>query len=269
MRGFESSSLLVRAESEEIARERIQEALGAEVVIREARLTPVFVHVPIPPEAIHTFQEAAGADERVGGVIEDENTGEAQVYFELPGGSDDQAFNEARGLFERLMTEAGLEVPEDLEMVMSGFEVFMIPATRDRQLLEKAVELYGQDEFELAVIVAQTACEVLIADTLRGFLPSHASDELQAWLLVRVRQFSLNDDSTRDLWDRATGSRISAESFWADYKAHVKRRHQIVHEGSRVSRDEAQASIAVATALFTYVERLIGESPTSPGDAGV
>lgn len=267
MRGLESNTLLVRADTEELARERIRDALGQNVVIREARLTPAIVYAPIPPEAIRVFQEAAGEDERVGGVIENEETGEAEVYFELIEGGFERALNEARGLYRRFMEAAGLEVPEDLELTISGFEVFMSMATRDRQLLERARELLAREEFDLSVVLAQTASEVLIADTLRGLLSSHVSDELQVWLLARIRQFSLNDDSTRDLWDRVTGTHISGEDFWEDYKRHVKRRHLIVHEGARASQEDAQASVAAAADLFTYVERMIGQLPNPPGTA--
>jgi hypothetical protein len=88
--GFTSSSILVRADSEEAARREIEAALGEHAFISEARAMPVFVYAPVLPEARLAFELAAGEDERVGGVTEDEMTGELAAYFELarrrPGG---------------------------------------------------------------------------------------------------------------------------------------------------------------------------------------
>ncbi len=193
-------------------------------------------------------------------MVEAEPTGELEVYFELPPGNIDRVFNEARGLYARVAEAAGLTVPEPLEMTLSGFEALMVQASRDRQLLDRAQELEDRGEHELAVILAQTACEVLVADALRSLLHAHVSDELRPWLLARVKSFALIDDATRELWNRITGSVIQDQAFWAPYKAHVKRRHRIVHDGDRVDSDGAQSSLEAAAAMFDYVERAIGSA---------
>jgi HEPN domain-containing protein len=262
--GLESNSLILRAEDEERARAAIERALGEDVPIRESKLMPVFVHALVEPAARAAFEEAAGEDARIGGVIEDETTGSLEVYFELDGGSVDRAFNEARGLYVRVVEAAGLEVPDGLEYRMSGFEVLLSQATRDRQLLDRARELFEQHEHELAVIVAQTACEVLVADAIRNFLQPHASDALQGWLIKRIRSFTFMDDPTKDLWERITRSRVQGQDFWDDYLDHVRRRNWIAHQGILISEGEAEASLDAATALFDYVERMIGNIPTPP-----
>jgi hypothetical protein len=208
-----SSSILVRATSEEQARNKIVNALGEEVLIREARATPVFVNARIDPSTRSIFESAAGLDQRIGGVTEDEETGELSVYFELPGGDIDRAFNEARGLYRHVLKSAGLEHPGSIEMSMSGFEILLAQASRDRELLRRAHELFDRGENDLAVIVAQTACEVLIADALRSFVQAHASDELGPWLLGSIRSSTLIDHSTQQLWSSVTGSKIQSQTF--------------------------------------------------------
>jgi HEPN domain-containing protein len=239
----------------------VTQALGDEAFIREARAMPVFVHAPIEPEARSAFEDAAGDDQRVGGVVEDETTGDLEVYFELPASDVDRAFNEARGLYRRVVEAAGLAVPEPLELAISGFEALMVQASRDRELLSRAHELMERNEYDLTVIVAQTACEVLVADALRSLLHPHVSDQVRPWLLGRVTSFTLMDDPTRALWNQVTGSTVQDQSFWEPYKTHVKRRHAIVHSGERVDTGAAQSSLDAAVALFDYVEACIGSTP--------
>ena len=256
-----SSSLLVRAENETEARSAIERALGEHAFIREARAMPVFVHAPIEPDARVAFERAAGEDERVGGVVEDESTGGLEVYFELPPADVDGLFNQARGLYERIARTAGVPAPDPLEMTLSGFEALMVQATRDRQLIDRARELVDRGQHELGVILAQTACEVLVADALRSLIHPHLSDQLRPWLLGRVKSFTLLDDPTRRLWNDLTGRVIQDQPFWAGYKAHVERRHGVVHAGDRVDAAAARSSLDAAVALFNYVERCIGGAP--------
>lgn len=196
-------------------------------------------------------------------MVENERTGKLEVYFELPAASVDRAFNEARGRYGQIAKAAGFAVPELLDMTISGFEALLLQASRDRQLLDRARELMQRDEHELAVILAQTACEVLIADALRSLLHPHVSDEMRPWLVGQVRSYTLRDDSTRDLWNRLTRSAIHEQDFWAAYKAHVERRNQIVHSGDRVDADAAQLSLDAATRLFAYVEQTVGAMSAS------
>lgn len=255
--GFVSSSLFVRAPDEEAARRAIETALGEHAFIREARAMPVFVYAPITPDARSAFESAAGDDARVGGIVEEESTGKLEVYFELPPASVDRVFDEARGVYASVMRSAGLDVPEPLEMTMSGFEALLVEASRDRQLLGRARELLASGENELAVVVAQTACELVVADALRSLLVAHVSDELRPWAVARVKAFTLIDDATRELWARVVGSRIQDEAFWAGYRQHVARRNDVVHAGGRVEPGAAEASLTVAESLFDYVEQAV------------
>ena len=120
---------------------------------------PVFVHAPVPPEAHSAFELAAGQDQRVGGVVEDETAGELEVCFELAPGDVDRAFNEARSRYARIAHAAGVPVPDPLEMRMSGFETLVEQPSRARVRLSHAHELHAREEHALAVVVAQTSCD--------------------------------------------------------------------------------------------------------------
>jgi hypothetical protein len=259
--GYASSSILVRAEDEEEARRRIEAALGARAYISEARAMPVFVYAPVIPEARQAFELAAGDDERVGGVIEDEVTGELETYFELPPADIDRTFNMARGLYQRIADGAGVPVPEPLEMRMSGFEALMTQRSEARERLAHANELHERGEHALAVVVAQTACEVLIRDVLPTLVQPHVSDDLFPWALERIRQYTLNDRQTQDLWARVAGSPIQEQGFWQAYKAHLDLRNRVVHRGEAAAVEDATQSLATTEALIGYVELAIGAAP--------
>jgi hypothetical protein len=257
--GIASSSILVRAENEEAARRKIEKALGEHAFISEARAMSVFVYAAVLPEARRAFEEAAGEDKRVGGVVEDEKTGELEVYFELAPGGVDRAFNEARGLYARIAASAGVGVPDSMRI--SGFEVLMLQPSQARQRLEHATDLYEREEHALAVVVAQTACEVLIGEVLPTLVQPHVTDDLFPWVLERVRQYTLNDHQTRDLWSVVAGSAIQEQEFWSSYKAHLDLRNRIVHRGESATAGQAVVSLATARALIDYVEKATGAAP--------
>jgi hypothetical protein len=144
--GYASSSILVRADDEDAARAKIEGALGDDAFVTEVRAMPVFVYAPVLREARRAFELAAGGDERVGGVVEDEGTGELEVSFELTPGDVDRAFNEARGIYARIAEAAGVPVPEPLEMRMSGFDALMTQPALARQRLAHAQRLLDGGE---------------------------------------------------------------------------------------------------------------------------
>jgi HEPN domain-containing protein len=259
--GYTSSSILVRADREEDARRMIESALGERAFISEVRAMSVFVYAPVLPEARTTFELAAGEDERVGGVLEDETADELEVYFELAPGDVDRAFNEARGLYARIADSAGVPVPDPLELRMSGFDALMTQPTQARARLVHAQDLLESGEHALAVVVAQTACEVLIREVLPTLVQPHITEDVFPWALQRIRQYTLNDRQTQDVWKRVAGSAIQDQDFWSAYKSHLDLRNRIVHRGEPATADEAAASLSTAATLIDYVERATGAAP--------
>jgi hypothetical protein len=113
----------------------------------------------------------------------------------------------------------------------------------------------------LAVIVAQTACEVLIREVLRTLVQPHLTDDVFPWALERIGQYTLNDRQTRDLWSRVAGSAIQKQDFWPAYQLHLDRRNRVLHRGEAVGAEEAAASLAAAEALIAFVERATAPAP--------
>ena len=258
--GMTSSTVVARAPSEHDARRMVAEALGVpETFIREARLTPVWVYAPVEREDVDAFTGASSAeDEGVDSIVEHDSPEERfEVAFELPQGPVEEIFAEARRRYARICARAGIEVPDPLELRASGFEVFLEDQLRDSELLNRADELFEQGHYDLAVIVAQTACEVLVADAMRTLLEGHASDGLFPWLIGRISSYTLVDDATRNLWNKLTQTEIQSQDWWNAYREHVRRRNGIVHAGERVDGDAARSSLDAARELFAFIDSTV------------
>jgi len=156
---------------------------------------PLFVYAPVLREARHAFELAAGEDQRVGGVIEDEATGQLEVTLEL----EPRRRGIQRGARPVSPHRSGCRrpVPDQLQMTVSGFETLMTQSSEARGRLVHARELQKAHEYAVTVVVAQTACEVLIREVLPALVQPHVTDDLFPWALERVRQYTLNDRLSR------------------------------------------------------------------------
>jgi len=119
-----------------------------------------------------------------------------------------------------------------------------------RDLLSLASTLIAEARYEfryeLTVIVAQMACEVVVEQTLTPLLKGKK----------RPRTFNLQGGAlnayTQSTHDRA----ITKQPFWKPFTHHAKRRHKVVHGSARVNHAEAQESLTVATQLVNHVEKV-------------
>jgi len=129
-----------------------------------------------------------------------------------------------------------------------------LPAPYYRDLLSLAATLIAEARYEfryeLVVIVAQMACEVVVEQTLTPLLKGKkppitfnlASRALSKYTLLT------HDKS------------ITKKSFWKPFTCHSKRRNKVVHGKARVNQAEAQDSLTVATEFVDHVEKVRGES---------
>lgn len=125
-----------------------------------------------------------------------------------------------------------------------------------RHIGREAIELLKQGRDSLAVIRAQTSCELLIAKTL-GQLMAEKSPEVQADQLIR-RPATLADPASRALFHLLTGRRVQDEPWWPAYVAHRKRRNAIIHEGVTISHEDAQASIQATNSMHAWLLEVQG-----------
>ena len=265
--GLLSRTIVAVGNSEADVKSRVAHVLGVEEgLISEARAPPVWVYAPVEPDGVERFREAAQDLITAGRVSILEQEAPVVAYeaaFEVEQAAPEVVFAQARKLYADICARAGLSVPDPLELRASGFEVFLPRQREDEVLLTRAAELSHQGHHDLAVIVAQTACEVLVGNAMRLLLPLHPSEALQDWLLDRLKGYSLNDDPTRRLWNRLTSTEIQKEGWWPDYKTHVQRRHDIAHKGAHADKTAAQESLNAVRNLIRFVE---SRMPTAPDD---
>ena len=113
----------------------------------------------------------------------------------------------------------------------------------ERELLSLSGTLITENRPELAVIVAQMACEVVVEQLLIPMLKGQ-----------RPWNFNVDNKVVRKLYIKHTHDPISGAPFWVAYHAHAERRHKVVHGGQRVSTAEARESLTAATQFVDYVE---------------
>lgn len=128
-----------------------------------------------------------------------------------------------------------------------------------RHIGREAAQLLRQGRDALAVIRAQTACELLISRHLRELLAERFPD-VRADHLIR-RPTTLADPASQALCHLLTGRRVQEESWWPDYVAHRRRRNAIVHEGVSITHEDAMASLQATTSVQAWLLDVRGVEP--------
>jgi hypothetical protein len=128
------------------------------------------------------------------------------------------------------------------------------------EIFTAAKRLLQAGEFAAAVILAQTACEVLSANFLARLVKMRGIDFLSDWILGTTRRSSnFSNELVRDLYVSLSGDRIHEQSFWQRYKAQVDLRNAIVHQGKTVTRVDAEESFEVVTEFIGHLEQVVVE----------
>lgn len=121
---------------------------------------------------------------------------------------------------------------------------------RADELLELAQSLSAEGHHGLAVVSAQTACEVDLRRAMTSVLTDAFGDDGGQLVRNLVRSFTLMDSGSQHLFRETYGRKPSSYPWWHDYVTHVARRNDVVHNGGYVSAAEAQASISVVQRLL-------------------
>ena len=111
-------------------------------------------------------------------------------------------------------------------------------------LLALADALFKGSRSELAVVVAQMACEVVVEQTLT---PRRRERKAPP-------NYNLRKKVTRQIYEQVTRDSIRTHPFWAAYGRHVDRRDKVVHHGHRVDPSEARDSITTAHQFVEHVD---------------
>jgi HEPN domain-containing protein len=143
-----------------------------------------------------------------------------------------------------------------VEGMAPSFVGFLPPTwddPRHERLRREAAEFFAEERYDLAVVRAQTACEVLaltaIAGALRGAIGRERGDRLS-----KTMRPALSDKATQEILAALTGSHPRKTSWWEAYSVHRSRRNHIVHGGQQVTRAEAEESLEAVDQCMAWLK---------------
>ena len=195
-----------------------------------------------------------------------DDSGEVDAAFSvrIEAETADEATGEAAWILNKVRRAAGLTAKPVLVL---GYISPSWGGPVSRHVGKEAIELLKQGRDELAVIRAQTACELLVVETLSALLQQNHPD-VDPSSLVR-RPATLNDKRSKAFLQLLTGERIQDAHWWSKYVAHSRRRNAIVHEGLTIKHEDAQESIEVLNELHAWLinarRAALDESDTDSG----
>lgn len=123
------------------------------------------------------------------------------------------------------------------------------------KLLETAERLYNGGETSVAVIVAQTACEVVLERAVTKGFKAKGVPELDDAVTRMLSSYSPRNRNTRRLYNTLTGDNLGSHGFWQAYTAMVAHRHDAVHRGQTISQTDARNGLDAARQLVEHVEQ--------------
>jgi len=132
-----------------------------------------------------------------------------------------------------------------------------------RQILQTADLYRSKGENEIAVIMAQTACELVTEsafDVLFRAVGVSAKDQEQ----LRQTTYNLGNKRTAAVYRLLAKDRVQGQPFWRDFKAHADLRHAIVHKGAKATAHDADRSVSAATDFIAHIEAVIAAASASP-----
>jgi hypothetical protein len=180
-----------------------------------------------------------------------EAEGNLELALEVGAQEKEEARERAAVIFANWLKRAGIEHQGLPPLTVIKPELMQRQRWLELRMLAKDLH-QAAEQHDLAVLVAQTACEVFVEATIADLI-RRRKDPLADAVGEMLRGYSLMDDRGRAVWRALTGQRVEQEPFWAHYKAHVKRRNAVAHRGYEVTPEEAAASISAEVALFTYL----------------
>lgn len=128
------------------------------------------------------------------------------------------------------------------------------------RLLETADELIQANHHEVSIVVAHTACEVIVQRAVSMAFKNRNIEDLESPIDGFVTSYSLNNERVRRFYSALTGDdQIVNQSFWEQFRKSVKRRNDIVHRGllsnsSIPVEQQARESLASCSAFVSYIE---------------
>ncbi len=128
------------------------------------------------------------------------------------------------------------------------------------KLLDAAERLYNTGEYGVAVVVAQTACEVIVERAMTQAFAAKKVPELEDPMLRYLSSYSLDGDRNRKFYNALTGDDMGHNpggtiGFWQGYRKLVEHRNLTVHSGHDLPQADARADLNAAKQFVAHIEQ--------------
>lgn len=138
------------------------------------------------------------------------------------------------------------------------------------QIHWQAKDWHKGGQYQLAVVLSQVACDLHTEAALSQLMrPLGDARIVDAALRGLRRPISLASDDTRKVWAEVTGERpagdsaleIAPASWWTNWQLARKLRHDIVHDGKKVSPEESEAAMVASDRYIEHVLEVLQRGP--------
>ena len=120
---------------------------------------------------------------------------------------------------------------------------------KSHRFLEQAKDLFGSEQFDLAIVAAQIHFETQLRLLLER-AATRANSRWAARLMNYQRVAALSNDVSKASVQLLLGIDVTQSQYWTEFAAHLKRRNAVVHEGRSMGSKEAASSITAVRALW-------------------
>lgn len=129
-------------------------------------------------------------------------------------------------------------------------------------LIGMAKDALDRKEFELSVILATCACEMLTERAFRLLFSYRDIEYLYDSVIERQWEYNnITKERNRNLYIVLSKDDIS-KTFkgWSDFHKHYIRRHEIAHRGKTVDEEDAKKSLQIVNEYIKHIEAKLEES---------
>jgi hypothetical protein len=257
--GRRSSTIWVRATDAGAAESAVRAVITTPGTIEPATALAYWMSIGVPEADADALDRVIGerrSDSIDSLITKEPSDGFAEVMLEVVAETDQGAVRRGLDEYRDLRVAASLEPTDPPYFTLHPPWPGRQPQHHHLVLLELARLLQEHREWDLAIVVAQTAFEVRAAQVVYERLEARDIGGLRAHITSHIRTYSLVDDRTQKLWQELTEDAIKQAGCWAQYRDHVGRRNAVVHQGVDVNEAEAAASLGAVEAMIAHVEQL-------------
>lgn len=185
-------------------------------------------------------------------LLEDGEEGTVQLALTVDAGSLSGAISVAAGYWSQLQIEAEVsKAAAHLDFIVGPLDG---SAPFHDVLLRRAAQLLGGGEPAHALVAAVSAYEVYERQVVRDLAARDMSAELANSVWALYKQAHRN--AKQGFLENLVGQKLEAAGQpWIDYKASLRSRQAIVHEGAVVDDATAATAVTAIRALISWIEK--------------